>query len=66
MGPLGSFLFSLGVFLALIGVVLASNSPFMKEIFEQSEFLQQHRRALGTALALAGLALLVIGIGSGA
>jgi len=66
MGPLGSLIFSLGVFLALVGVVLVSKSPFMKEVLEQSEYLQRHRRTLGVALALAGLALLLIGIASGA
>ncbi len=66
MGPLGSILFPLGFFLVLVGVVLISRSPFMKEILEQSEFLQKHRKSMGAILALVGIALMVAVIASGA
>ncbi len=64
MGVLGSFLLPVGFFLALIGVVLVTNSPFMKEILDQVEFLQKNRRLVGTAMAILGLVLMVLSFGA--
>jgi len=52
--------FPVGFFLALVGVVLATNSPFMKDIFDQVEFLKKNRRLVGTAIALFGLLLMAL------
>jgi|APIni6443716594_1056825.scaffolds.fasta_scaffold870671_2 hypothetical protein len=58
MSAFGQFLLPIGFFLALIGVVLATNSPFMREMLGQVEFLQKNRRVVGTVLAVIGLALM--------
>jgi len=52
--------FPVGFFLTLVGVVLATNSPFMKDIFDQVEFLKKNRRLVGTAIALFGLLLMAL------
>jgi hypothetical protein len=64
MGVLGSFLLPVGFFLALIGFVLVTNSPFMKEVLDQVEFLQKNRRLVGTAMAILGLVLMVLSFGA--
>lgn len=58
MSAFGQFLLPIGFFLTLIGVVLATNSPFMREMLGQVEFLQKNRRVVGTVLAVIGLALM--------
>lgn len=60
MSPLGQFLLPVGSFIALIGIVLATNSPFMREIIGQVEFLQRNRRIVGAALVIIGLALMLL------
>ncbi len=52
MSALGSFLMPIGFFIAIIGVILATNSPFMRESLEQSEFLKTHRRVVGVLLGI--------------
>jgi len=52
--------FPVGFFLTLVGVVLATNSPFMKDIFDQVEFLKKNRRLVGTVIALFGLLLMAL------
>jgi len=64
MGVLVSFLLPVGFFLALIGVVLVTNSPFMKEMLDQVEFLQKNRRLVGSAMAILGLVLMVFSFGA--
>ena len=66
MGPLGSLFVPLGVFLVLVGAVLVSRSPFMKEIWEQSDFLQRHRKSMGTVFMVVGVVLIAVEIVSGA
>lgn len=62
MSALSLFLLPVGFFIALIGVVLATNSPFMREILGQVEFLQKNRRVVGAVLAVIGLALMWLSI----
>jgi hypothetical protein len=63
MSALGQLLFPIGVFLTLLGVVIVTNSPYMKEIIDQVEFLQKNRRLLGTALAILGLVCMALSLG---
>lgn len=60
MGLLGIVFFPIGVFLAIVGVVLVTDAPFMKEILDQVEFLQKNRRLAGTAMALLGFLLMAL------
>jgi hypothetical protein len=64
MGMLGQILVPVGFFIALLGVILATNSPYMKEMLEQVEFLQKNRRLLGVAMAIIGLILMALSIGA--
>lgn len=60
MSPLGQFLLPVGSFIALIGIVLFTNSPFMREILGQVESLQKNRRVIGAVLVIIGLALMLL------
>jgi drug/metabolite transporter (DMT)-like permease len=62
MSALGQLLFPIGVFLTLIGIVLVTNSPFMKEILNQVEFLQKNKRLLGAVLAILGIMCMALSI----
>jgi drug/metabolite transporter (DMT)-like permease len=64
MSALGQLFFPVGVFLALVGVVLLTNSPFMKEILDQVEFLQKNHRLPGAVLAILGLICMALSIGA--
>lgn len=64
MGMLGQILLPVGFFIALLGVILATKSPYMKEMLEQVEFLQKKRRLLGVAMVIIGLVLMALSIGS--
>jgi drug/metabolite transporter (DMT)-like permease len=64
MSAIGQLFFPIGVFLALVGVVLVTNSPFMKEILDQVEFLQRNRRVFGAVLAILGLICMALSIGA--
>jgi len=60
MSLLGIVFFPIGVVLAFVGVVLVLDSPFMKEILDQVEFLQKNRRLAGTVMAIIGLVLMAL------
>jgi hypothetical protein len=64
MGVLGIALFPVGVFLALAGVVLVTDSPFMKEMLDQVEFLQKNRRLAGAAMVILGFVLMALSLGA--
>jgi hypothetical protein len=64
MGVLGIVLFPVGVFLALAGVVLVTDSPFMKEMLDQVEFLQKNRRLAGAAMVILGFVLMALSLGA--
>lgn len=64
MGSLGQFLLPIGFFLALIGIVLATNSPFMREALEQVEFIKKNKRVLGIVLAFLGIVLMWLSVGA--
>ncbi len=64
MGMLGSILLPVGFFIALVGVILATKSPYMKEMLDQVEFLQKNRRLLGVAMAITGLVIMALSIGA--
>jgi len=64
MGMLGSILLPVGFFIALVGVILATKSPYMKEMLDQVEFLQKNRRLLGVAMAIIGLVIMALSIGA--
>jgi cytochrome c biogenesis protein CcdA len=61
MGALSLVTYPIGVFLVLVGVIIAVDAPFMKEILDEVEFLKKNRRLVGTVTALVGLALLALG-----
>ncbi len=60
MGLLGIVFFPVGFFLAIVGVVLVTDSPFMKDILDQVEFLKKNRRLAGTAIAIFGFLLMAL------
>jgi drug/metabolite transporter (DMT)-like permease len=62
MSALGQLLFPIGVFITLVGVVLVTNSPFMKEILNQVEILQKNKRLLGAVLAILGIMCMALSI----
>jgi len=62
MSALGQLLFPIGVFLTLVGIVLVTNSPFMKEILNQVEILQKNKRLLGAVLAILGIMCMALSI----
>ena len=62
MSSLSSFLLPVGFFVAVIGAFLVSKSPILREELEQSEFLRAHRRAVGAALVVLGLAVMWLSI----
>lgn len=62
MSALGQLLFPIGVFLTLVGIVLVTNSPFMKDILNQVEFLQKNKRLLGAVLAILGIMCMALSI----
>ena len=62
MSAVGSFLLPVGFFIAVIGVILATNSPFMRESLEQIEFLRKNRRVVGIVLAIIGLAVMWLSV----
>jgi hypothetical protein len=64
MGELGNILFPVGGVLILMGIVLVTNSPFMKEILDQAEYLQKHRSLVGGVLVILGLLVIVLTIGA--
>jgi hypothetical protein len=64
MGVLGIVLFPVGVFLALAGVVLVTDSPFMKEMLDQVEFLQKNRRLAGATMVILGFVLMALSLGA--
>ena len=61
MGALSIVLFPMGFFFVLIGVIIAVDAPFMKEILDGVEFLNKNRRIIGTAIALIGFVLIFLG-----
>jgi len=61
MGALGIVLFPIGTFFVLIGVIIAVDAPFMKEMLDEVEFLNRNRRIIGTAIALIGFVLIFLG-----
>ncbi|MDP2900886.1 MAG: hypothetical protein Q8O47_07955 [Candidatus Bathyarchaeota archaeon] len=61
MGALSLVTYPIGVFLVLVGVIIAVDAPFMKEILDEVEFLKKNRRLVGTVTALVGLVLLALG-----
>ena len=61
MGALSIALSPIGIFFVLIGVVIAVDAPFMKEILDEVEFLNRNRRIIGTAIALIGFVLIFLG-----
>ncbi len=61
MGALSLVTYPIGVFLVLVGVIIAVDAPFMKEILDEVEFLKKNRRLVGTLTALVGLVLLALG-----
>ena len=62
MGSLGVVTYPIGVFLVLVGVVLAVDAPFMKEMLDEVEFLKKNRRLVGTVTALVGIIILALGV----
>ena len=60
MGVLGIVTFPIGVFLVLIGVIIAVDAPFMKEVLDEVEFLKKNRRIMGTIIAILGFILMVL------
>jgi hypothetical protein len=60
MGVLGLVLFPIGIFFVLVGVIIAVDAPFMKEILDEVEFLNKNRRIIGTAIALIGFVLIFL------
>lgn len=60
MGVQGIVLFPIGVFFVLVGVIIAVDAPFMKEILDEVEFLNKNRRIIGTAIALIGFVLILL------
>jgi hypothetical protein len=60
MGVLGIVTFPIGVFLVLIGVIIAVDAPFMKEALDEVEFLKKNRRIVGTIIAILGFILMVL------
>lgn len=64
MSELGTILFPVGGVLILVGIVLVTNSPFMKEILDQGEYLQKHRRFVGGVLVILGLLVITLTIGA--
>jgi hypothetical protein len=60
MGLLGIVFFPVGFFLAIVGVVLVTDSPFMKDILDQVEFLKKNHRLAGTAIAILGFLLMAL------
>ena len=60
MGVLGIVTFPIGVFLVLIGVIIAVDAPFMKEVLDEVEFLKKNRRIVGTIIAILGFILMVL------
>ena len=61
---MGTILFPVGGVLILVGIVLVTNSPFMKEILDQTEYLQKHRRLVGGVLVILGLLVIALNIGA--
>ncbi len=61
MSGIGVVTYPVGVFLVLVGVVIAVDAPFMKEMLDEIESLRGRRRLVGAVTALVGLALLVVG-----
>ncbi|OGD55083.1 hypothetical protein A3K78_07900 [Candidatus Bathyarchaeota archaeon RBG_13_52_12] len=60
MGVQGIVLFPIGIFFVLVGVIIAVDAPFMKEILDEVEFLKKSRRIIGTAIALIGFVLILL------
>lgn len=61
MGALSIVLFPIGIFLVITGVIIAVDAPFMKEMLDEVEFLNKNRRIIGTAIALIGFVLILLG-----
>ncbi len=62
MSELATFVLPVGFFIAVIGAFLATNSPFVKEALEQAEWLNAHRRIVGGAMVVVGLAIMWLSI----
>jgi hypothetical protein len=60
MGLLGIVFFPVGFFLAIVGLVLVTDAPFMRDILKQVEFLRKNNRLAGTAIALLGFLLMAL------
>ncbi len=62
MSELATFVLPVGFFIAVIGAFLAKNSPFVKEALEQTEWLNTHRRIVGGAMVVVGIAIMWLSI----
>jgi hypothetical protein len=60
MGLLGIVFFPVGVFLVLAGIVLVTDSPFMKGILDQVEFLKKNDRLAGSSMVIIGFILMAL------
>lgn len=60
MGLLGIVFFPVGVFLVLAGIVLVTDSPFMKGMLDQVEFLKKNDRLTGSAMVIIGFILMAL------
>jgi hypothetical protein len=60
MGLLGIVFFPVGVFLVIAGIVLVTDSPFMKGILDQVEFLKKNNRLAGSAMVIIGFILMAL------
>lgn len=60
MGLLEIVFFPVGVFLVLAGIVLVTDSPFMKGILDQVEFLKKNNRLAGSVMVIIGFILMAL------
>jgi hypothetical protein len=58
VGLLSIVFFPIGAFLVITGIVLVTDTPFMKEMLDQVEFLKKNRRLAGTAMVILGFLLM--------
>ena len=58
MSVLDIFTFPTGIFFVLVGVIIAVDAPFMKEILDEIELFRNNKRIIGTAIALVGFILI--------
>ncbi len=62
MSELATFVLPVGFFIAVIGAFLATNSPFIREALQEMAWLNAHRRAVGGAMVVVGLAIMWLSI----